>query len=557
MDEMKRFFCSKDCPDACHMLAEATPEGLKIKPLPERFTEKAFVCKKLKDFYSREITHNSASSLVIDRNGSGEKINTEEAVERLASLIKRRKNILFYRGSGSLSYYMGYWDKLLSNFENIWFVDGSPCDESGIRAHIEDFGVCMNPPVENLERTKSIILFGKNALVTSPHLFVYLKTLKESGKTIIYIDPIRSQTASIADIYIQINPATDGLLSYLLLARMSMVPETEEEKQLMNLTGVTEKELNIIQDHLLRAETGIIEGIGMQRYSNGKNLIQWINRLAYRTANTEFLYYSRSSKEGILPPVAVTRKNRISISELSRALKVRFFDAAIIVAANPVVTFPENSVWESSLKEMETAVIDTNFTETARCASLFVRSGGMFAQEDVQGSYFFNKTHKRERLIENLPSDKELIEKLAKKLSVVMPIPPLDEVTVESPKKMRTFSGQQIKLKKPFTEKGARIITLSHINYLNSQTEKVETEEIYLSPQLADRWKIKEGEIHAFSNKTGEEKLICRISDRVSGNTAFGYKNRSKTFNRLTESLPTDAKHAFSYYDCFITKKGG
>ncbi len=551
MDRLKRFFCSKDCPDACYMLAEAKEDGLKVKPLSESFLDKEFVCGKLKKFYEREIITNRATSLF-----NHDPVETEEAIEQLAHIIKTAKRVLFYRGSGSLSYYMGYWDKLLSHFNNIWFVEGSPCDETGIRAHIEDFGVCMNPPVENLERTKNIILFGKNALVTSPHLFAYLSKLKKEGKKLIYIDPIKSETTVIADRFIQIKPASDGLLAHLLLSELGFVEPLDEKTTLLKAIGIKESELEYLKEHIVEAETGIIEGIGLQRYSNGKNAISWINRLAYYTSNLDFLYYSRPSKHGIYPPVKAEKRNKISISEISKALSENLFDAAIIVAANPIVTFCENDIWEESLKKITSVAIDTNLSETASCCKLFIRSGGMFAQEDIQGSYFFNKTHKRERLLEHMTSDKDLIEMLSKRLSVTLNIPSLDELSISNDSKMRIFSNKKINLSYPAKGEGLRLITLSHKRYLNSQTEKVDIEEIYLSPEMADKWKIKDGEIHRFSSERATEAFLCRISSNVKGDTAFAYKNRSKTVNRLTKSLATDAKHAFSYYDCFITKKG-
>jgi len=548
MDEVK-LFCSKDCPDTCSFFGTVDERGeLSVIPSKERFLKKGFVCKKLKGFYKREVANNNAKSFYIK---NGEKIQSNDTLEQFADfLIKNKdKRILFYRGSGSLGYYMGFWDKLFSNFENCYFTNGNPCDETGIIAHIEDFGICSNPPVENLQHVETIILFGKNAYVVSPHLFVYLQNLKKLGKRIIYIDPIKSKTSEIADKYIRINPAADGLLAYAILAEMGYFPKKYE---LFEKIGISKKDFEYIIDSIKPEKTGIIEGAGMQRYFNSKNAIQWVNRLAYFTNNTNNLYYSRSSKEG-LEKIKINKKHIINIAEITSYLRKDFFDIIIVVASNPLITMPENSIWKKALQKTKTVVIDTNETNTSRFADFFIKVGGMFAQEEIQGSYFFNKTNKREKLINSDNSDIDMIKRLSQMMKINMKIPRIEEINANIPVKDRKFSEKQIDLLDPRIEESRiRLITLSNENYLNSQTEMLQYDSIFISRELSLNLGIKNGEVVIIKSKIAKCKVRCFVSEKVEGFNAFAYKNKSECFNKLTESKPTDAIYALAYYDLFV-----
>ncbi len=554
MDEIK-LFCSKDCPDTCSFYASIKEnKSISIIPDKEYFLNKGFVCKKLKNFYNREIKDNNAHSFFIE---NGQKIESKHILIKLADFLRsgRDKKILLYRGSGSLGYNMAFWDKLFSTFSNCYFVNGSPCDETGIIAHKEDFGICANPDIENLYNTDTIILFGKNAFVSSPHLFVYLQNLKNKGKKIIYIDPVRSQTSILADKFIQINPASDGLLAYLILLNLGYIKNnTYDTEKLKRLINIKNSDLNYLTSNIQNGKTAFIEGFGMQRYSNGKNIIQWINRLAYYTDNVDNLFYSRSSKEG-LKKIDIIKRKQINIADTVKLLEKNFFDIVIIIASNPVITMPENVIWERALQRSYTIVIDTNYTETVKYADCFIRVGGMFAQEEIQGSYFFNKTLQRKSLIKNIPSDISIIKSLAKMLSIELTIPKSPKGTEIKRRynNKRVFKNKDIKLLFPYAEQGkTRLITLSHFDYLNSQTDMTKKDIIYISREIARHTGISDDTDVIVKNKLGEYVFRCFITDRIKGNNAYAYKNRSTFVNSLTKSSPTDAVYALSYYDLFV-----
>ena len=545
-----RHFCAKDCPDTCGFEAKVEQDKLIVNPsLDWHFLEKPFVCRKLNYFFERE-TKNIAYSFV-----EGKRVSFETVMDEIVRLLKgsKGKRILYYRGSGNLGYSMFGWDILLSQFDNVYFVDGSPCDETGIEAHIEDFGVCRNPDIEELENADTIIIFGKNAFVCSPHLYVYLKQLTKS-KHIIYIDPIKTKTASLAHEYFQISPGMDGVLANTILNLLNGGKLLCDNPT--DLTSLSEEEIAFLAGSIKHGKTAFIEGYGMQRYRNGKNTIKWLNKLAFETGNLDKLFYSRSSKEGLKRP-EINIKNKVFISDVKALFEEDFFDIIFVVASNPVMSLPDNHIWAKALEEKITVIVDTNFTQSSKHADYFLKVDGMFTSMDIQGSYFFNKLLTKKPVLDGL-SDLEAAKTIGKKLGISV------ELSLESVPKIgvpeRVYKESVLTLYPPEENpEGIRFITLPHPSYLNSQTEQVEMENIYVSEDVASLKGIGDRDIMPFSNSQKKVRFKCKVSRNLKGRVAFSYKGRCRDVNYIIDSKPTDTKRGIAYNDTFLkfeNKKG-
>ncbi|WP_025209921.1 molybdopterin-dependent oxidoreductase [Hippea sp. KM1] len=544
MDGYVKLFCSKDCPDACSFSARFDGKKLDIKP--DGFLGKSFVCSKLKGFFNREVKYNKSESRLFFRPAP-----VEDVIKEAAGLIRSGKRILYYRGSGNLGYSMFAWDVVASAFDNVYFVDGSPCDETGIEAHIEDFGVCTNPDIENLEKADTILVFGRNAFAASPHFYSYLLKLSKDKK-VFYIDPVRSETSRIATRFIRINPASDGALAYCLIDSLGYdrLSNTDEA---FRCTGISVSDFELLRDSFIQGRVAIVEGYGLQRYRNGKNNIQWLNRLAYLSGNLNMLYYSRSSKEGFIKPT-IEPKNRIPISEIVKYLKDGFFDGFFVVAANPIMSLPDNHIWEREFRDKPLISVDTNLTQTSSLAEYFIRVGGMFSSPDAQGSYFFNKTHFRDRLVEGL-SDYGAALMLAKQLGVGLDLNPSS--AYKGLKSSRRVDFKDIQLKKPYYEDGKiRLMSLSHMDYLNSQTDEKPIDQVYLNRGLAEGLSLGEGSLVLLRNGSKEAEFRVSLTDKTEGDVAFVYKSACKKTNYIFSTIPTDTKNGIAYNDTFVQIRG-
>lgn len=552
-----RYFCSKDCPDCCEFDIVSGDGGkVEFKGISRSYADVPFVCTKLKDFYDRELLETPSFY-----TESGHRVTCDGPSATTAfseSLLNLEgSNILYMRGSGSLGYMMGAWDQLMSQVPGCYFIEGNPCDETGSAAHEKDFGVCVNPPHENLENVSTIVIFGRNAKVTSPHLYAYLKRLKKMGKKIIYIDPIRTETVAIADHYIRIAPGMDGMLAAGLLNLLGKGAGPNVDK-IIDKTSVTKDDLDLLTATFENGPVGVITGFGLQRYTNGMNTVQWINRLAVETGNEPYLYYGRGSKSRF-HKWATADHGAVNIGTILNQLESGFFDMMVIVGANPVMTFPESVRWQELLKSIQTVVVDTHQTQTAECADIFVRVGGMFCQQDAQGSYFFMEEAKRERFRDDY-SDLDMVEQLSKLLNKRVSIPDISDIEPELPEKERQFDLKPIAIKEPKAEQEGmfRLMTGSAYHYLNSQVpEKYMDKDNVVFLSLADsvEFEFSNGDDIELFNDTGRLQSTVQISDKVAKGVLLVYKNRPSAegwTNMLIEMALTDSGEGLSYYDTFV-----
>ncbi|MEF3255114.1 MAG: hypothetical protein K6348_06070, partial [Deferribacterales bacterium] len=149
---MKQFLCTKDCIEACRLEID---DNLLFFPKDHPSGYK-FICPKLKKFLKRELIDNKDESFYTLNN-----IKYQASQENVIKIISKKlaenhdKRILYIRGSGSLGYMNIAWDLLFSHFPNIYFFEGSLCLSTGQSAHIEDFGIAINPSINNLKNVEN------------------------------------------------------------------------------------------------------------------------------------------------------------------------------------------------------------------------------------------------------------------------------------------------------------------------------------------------------------------------------------------------------------------
>ena len=549
------FFCSKDCPDLCGAEVSLAGRGLLGKGVAEPWSTPGFLCSKFKIFAAREIANGQMSW----RREGDQRRRFDDPAEALAALADylqayRDKKILYLRGSGSLAYNMACWDQLFSGFADCWSISGGPCDDTGSDAHLADFGALTNPDVANLEQADSIILYGKNAAATSPHFYAFLKKLKKQGKRLIYIDPVGTRTAELADRFILINPGCDGLLACALLCELGL-ESGYNVAELLDLAGVNREEFNDLLNCIRNGRTAHVQGIGLQRQRNGMNAFRWINRLAVRTGQEDLLYYSHSSRRQWLKPVK-RFAGQVHVDSIAQKLADGEFDLFVNVASNPAMTFPDSNLWRAGLNRTPSLVIDTNQCETAEAADFFLKVGGMFAQEDFMGSNFFPHDYSRGRITEEL-NDLSAARQLAEKLDIPMDIGGRDQPPrVKQP--TRRYREVELDLVFPEAPNSFQLITSSHQSYLNSQIlpgmEK-DLQVIHIATADAERLGITAGDDLRVSGPCGSFVGTALLTNRIAPQTLMCWKNIPMKEGQTNDAIPnelTDAGSGLAYYAAMV-----
>jgi len=553
---MTNFFCSKDCPDLCGVRIESDGGRYSFHGLPQRWSDPGFVCAKFKLFAEREINNGVRSwrkmeGVRTDFTSDG------EAIAGLAAFLApfRDKKILYLRGSGSLAYNMACWDLLFAGFKNCWGISGGPCDATGCDADEADFGALINPEITNLEQAETIILYGKNAVSTSQHLYTYLKKLKKQGKEIVYLDPVKTKTADLAHRYIRINPACDGLLACALLTGLGH-ERGHDIDALLARAGVGRDDFRYLLDRLRNGRTAHLKGFSIQRYGNGMNAYRWINRLAVTTGCMDLLYFGHASKRRWESPGAAFA-GRIPVEGIPGALADGEFDLYVNVAANPAMTYPDSNRWAEGLSRTPTLVIDTNHSRTAGHADFFLKVGGMFAQSDFMGSYFFSHAYTRENLTTEL-SDVAAARMLAGRLGLDLRLKGQEQVRRFEGEPQREYRTTPLALVMPETSDKLRLLTASHPAYLNSQIlpgMEHGLQVIHIHTVDAARLSIGTGEDLRVSGPAGEFIACALVTDDIAPGTVMCWKNipmKEGVANCAIPGKVTDSGSGLAYYSVFV-----
>ena len=550
------FFCSKDCPDLCGVGIDYRDGRYTFQGKPEIWSDPGFVCAKFKIFAQREINNGLCSWQLMD--GIRKMMpDNEKAIEALADFLTnfRNKKILYMRGSGSLGYNMACWDLLFSKFPNCWTVTGGVCDATGYDVDKNDFGVLYNPPITNLEQAETIVLYGKNASTTSQHLYVYLKRLKEQGKVIIYLDPVQTETAKLADRYIMLRPGCDGLVACALLTAAGL-EEGHDIDLLLARSGVSHDDFDYMLDRMQNGRTAHIKGVSIQRHSNGGNSYRWINRLAVKTGSMDLLYFGHGSKRFWQSP-EVSFADHLPVERIPEALAKGEFDLFVNIAANPAMTYPDSNLWVQGLSRTSTLVVDTNHSRTAEQADFFFKVGGMFSQADFMASYFFSHDLTRGRLTTEL-SDLEAARLLAGKLGFEFNLGKEEQLRVKIESR-RQYSDSPLSLEMPPASGKLQLLTASHRSYLNSQIlpgMEMGLQVIHINPDDAKGLGIESGDTVRVTGSAGNFCADAKLTEMIAPGVVMCWKNIPMLEGVCNCAIPnktTDTGSGLDYYSSFIT----
>lgn len=217
MPELRKTLCNRDCPDTCGIVA--TVDNGRITQLrgdPDHPITQGFLCYRTSHFLD---TQYSAERLVspLMKNEQGEflPISWERALDIIAQRLLEIRGqsgpaaIFHYRSGGSLGVLKAAADLFFERFGPVTEKRGDICSGAGDAAQTIDFGEEDSNDLFDLLNAKNILLWGKNAVVSSPHTVPILREAKNRGAELLLIDPVYHKTASFCDQFYQIRPAAD------------------------------------------------------------------------------------------------------------------------------------------------------------------------------------------------------------------------------------------------------------------------------------------------------------------------------------------------------------
>lgn len=422
-----RTACTRDCPDACQILA--TVEDGRITRLrgdPAHPVTRGFLCHRTDHYLERQYSPERLTRPLVRRDGELVPASWDEALDLVAAKLREARDrhgfesILRVGGGGSLGILKLVNRHFWEQFGPITHTRGDICSGAGEAAQEADMGVSDAHDLDDLDNSRAIVLWGKNVAETGVHLIPYLKRARARGVPVIQIDPVHNaQTIKQCDRYYQPRPGGDGFLA-LGVAR-ALLDEGKIDPEVPSYCDGFEAFTALARRHdvggwaahadlpeeavrELAALYGDVRpvatfvGWGMGRRLHGSATVRLVDALAAITGNLGVpgggasYYFQR--RGGFDTSWIKRRENRGTRTLLEPLLGEEILRAdppirvAVVDNANPASQLPESGTVARALRSIDfLVVIDAFLTDTAELADVVLPTTTMLEEHDVVGAY--------------------------------------------------------------------------------------------------------------------------------------------------------------------------
>ena len=389
---MKKTTCPLDCYDACSIVFK---EG-KLKGDSDHPLTQGFLCPSMNGFLKQK--------RITEPSFNGENISMDEALALLSSKLKKsqKQKTLLFKGSGNLGKMQDVTNLFFEKY-GATFTKGSLCDGAGDAGIVEGRGANLALPISQIEKSEVVVVWGRNISTTNSHMLNIIK-----DKTLIVVDPVKTELAKKADVHVQLKPRSDFFLA-ILWARFAHLEEMEDfefikahteyyedfvdffrsfgMKYLIDEVDVTVK---TIMDSLMLmkdAKVTFLVGIGVQKYLHGDGVLRAIDSLAammgqFGKEGCGVSYLSDSSY-GFKDPF--THKGK-KVSKPT--LNFSDYETVFIQGGNPCEQMPDSKRVKAGLEECDFVVYFGLYeNESSKIANLVLPAKTFLEKEDIRLSY--------------------------------------------------------------------------------------------------------------------------------------------------------------------------
>lgn len=385
--------CPLDCYDACRIVVnkDGKLKGDKSHPIT-----RGYLCPHLNHFIKQE-------RLLFPRL-RGEEVSMDSAITTLIEVLKTQKSdqILYYRGSGNIGVMQRAPEHFFGSIKAVG-TSGSLCDGAGEAGVVLGRGVNKVVPPQMIEESEVIVFWGRNPHITHSHLLPYLE-----GKTIIVIDPIKTEIAQKADLHIQIRPHCDLHLA-LLLSRFAIIEGIHDVDFLENHASEYNDFYELTQSVRIKATLDTIEvslgevgamlelmkgkksiifvGVGVQKYRDGADVLRSID--GFGAIMGLFgkcgcgVSYLGNSLEGIKMPF-----ESFSYRVSKPTLDFSKYNCVFVQGANPLSQMPNSTRVKSGFASAGFSIYFGLYENETSCeADLVIPAKSFLEKNDFRSSY--------------------------------------------------------------------------------------------------------------------------------------------------------------------------
>ena len=460
MAEVLRTACTRDCPDACGILA--TVEDGRVTQLqgdPEHPVTRGFLCYRTNRFLERQYDPDRLTTPLVRVEGELLPTSWDAALDLVADRMLRFReesgpaSIFHYKSGGSLGLVKHLAEHFFEQFGPVSIKRGDICSGAGEAAQELDFGVSESSDLFDLLNARTIVLWGKNPYVSNVHLLPVLRDAKKAGAKIVLVDPVAHRTDTLADLVIRPRPGSDFGLAMAVARRLferdwvdvdapSFCDHFDAHREFVHSrsieewlaeSGVPRVELEQLTE-LYRANgpATILVGWGMQRRANGAATVRALDALGAISGNLGIPGGGVSFYFGRRTPFDVSFIRGLEVAP--RSVPEPLLGEGLLAAddppvrmvwvtcGNPVAMLPDSRKVAEALRSRElTVVVDSFLTDTARCADVVLPTATMLEDDDVVGAYGHHWMSLVEPVVAAPPevrTDLEIVQALAQRVGL-------------------------------------------------------------------------------------------------------------------------------------------
>lgn len=466
--EIRRTTCSRDCPDACGILAEVR-DGVvtALKGDPEHPVTQGFLCFRTSRFLDHQNGAHRLRTPMLRRGGELQPASWDDALDAIAQklLAVRAESgpaaIFHYRSGGSLGILKQLADQFFDEFGPCTGKVGDICGGAGDAAQLTDFGTSDSNDLFDLLRSEHIVLWGKNPMVSNVHLVPVLKRAKERGASLVMIDPVRHKSAGLCETLLQPAPGRDfelamgvarelfdsgrddrgaakfcdDLAGFRALAHRCTVEEWAARAEL------DAGQVRALATRFAAGPTAILVGWGMGRRQRGGAIVRALDALSAISGNlfrpgggVSFYFKRRKAFTPFAPPVRPPRVIRepLFAADLLAAAnpKVRVL---WVTAGNPVAMLPDSAKVAEAIEAVEFVVVaDCFLTDTAARADVVLPVPTLLEDDDLLGAYGHHWLGESRPVVpppDGVLQEPKLFQELARRVGLTsFPQEPIDQL---------------------------------------------------------------------------------------------------------------------------------
>ena len=523
---IKQTACPLDCFDACKVIYSNN----KLKPANTQITNNK-LCRLF-------------GYLQNETNLYDENLN--QTLDKVFNILNQKnKKILYYKGSGNMGVMQHITKKLFENLKATFAV-GSTCDASGETGILMGRKYNVNPTIDDLLKSEVIMVWGRNFTQTSSHIYNLVK-----DKIFITIDPIKTEIATLSDVFLQIIPKADFQLAQILIDALDGKTLNTDQLSKLNITKQQIKQtINLIKNK----KVSVMLGIGAQKYKEGAIIFHQMDKLF----NKLKLFENRNTGVWYLSNSAYPFNNKISTkySNICTYADVRFddFDIVFIQGANPVISAPNQKRTIKALQNSFVIYFGTTKNETAQYANIIIPAKTFLQKKDVRLSYghdeimFCDICQENNKAISEYDFTKYMFDRFDFD-GLLEEDQYLDCFkTIANPKPNIKFEAHKTKNVPLLNidDNQFYLITSKSTNALNSQFKS--DPYAYINPKYG----FKDDQVVTISSKVGTIQIKIKNDPKVCNKAILIYAS-NKQVNILTSEQLSDCQTNATFQDIILT----